>query len=235
MAYCVNCGVELDESATKCALCDTPVLHPFVKKEENEAIAPYSNKQYIPKTTSKRYVAFMITIVLLIPNVICAIANVIFPETGNWSLYLNSTSFLVFILFISPFLYKKVYPYLLIFLDAISILLYVYFFYSMYHERRWFFHVCVPLVIALDISVTIFYTWCNAQKRDWPYIVINLLTIFSIYSIFTEVLFDLYYQTGYYVKYSLIILVSSICLIAFFLFVAKNKRFRSWLSKRMFV
>ena len=28
MSYCVNCGVELDASATKCPLCDTPVYNP---------------------------------------------------------------------------------------------------------------------------------------------------------------------------------------------------------------
>ena len=32
MSYCVNCGVELDASATKCPLCDTPVYNPDGKE-----------------------------------------------------------------------------------------------------------------------------------------------------------------------------------------------------------
>ena len=36
MSYCVNCGVELDNSAKKCALCATPVVNPnaLVKPED---------------------------------------------------------------------------------------------------------------------------------------------------------------------------------------------------------
>lgn len=28
MSYCVNCGVELDASASECPLCNTPVINP---------------------------------------------------------------------------------------------------------------------------------------------------------------------------------------------------------------
>lgn len=235
MSYCVNCGVELNESAKKCPLCDTPVLNPYSHKDDKPVSTPYSEKMHIPASNSKRYIALMITIVLLIPNVICSIANLIFPESGNWALYLNSTSLLVFILFISPFLYKKVYPYLLIVIDVVSILLYIYFFYAIFHEKEWFFKVTLPLVLVFGASVTIFYSWLLKKKRDWPYIVIYLLTIVGIYSIFTDVLFNTYYNTGHIIKYSIIIVVSCVCLIFFFLFIARNKKFRSWLQKRMFV
>ena len=30
MSYCVNCGVELTESANSCPLCDTPVINPNI-------------------------------------------------------------------------------------------------------------------------------------------------------------------------------------------------------------
>ena len=36
MSYCVNCGVELDNSLKKCVLCDTPVINPNVKNEIEE-------------------------------------------------------------------------------------------------------------------------------------------------------------------------------------------------------
>ena len=36
MSYCVNCGVELDASATKCPLCDTPVYNPKAPEPEKQ-------------------------------------------------------------------------------------------------------------------------------------------------------------------------------------------------------
>ena len=40
MSYCVNCGVELDSTAQKCALCDTPVYNPSQKEEKNVHTPP---------------------------------------------------------------------------------------------------------------------------------------------------------------------------------------------------
>ena len=36
MSYCVNCGVELDASAKKCPLCDTPVYNPKAPEPEKQ-------------------------------------------------------------------------------------------------------------------------------------------------------------------------------------------------------
>ena len=33
MSYCVNCGVKLEESLTKCPLCNTPVINPNILKK----------------------------------------------------------------------------------------------------------------------------------------------------------------------------------------------------------
>ncbi len=41
MAYCVNCGVELEASLEKCPLCNTPVYHP-VKEEKSKPAFPLS-------------------------------------------------------------------------------------------------------------------------------------------------------------------------------------------------
>ena len=42
MSYCVNCGVELDDSAKKCALCSTPVINPNIQEKPDETPAPFS-------------------------------------------------------------------------------------------------------------------------------------------------------------------------------------------------
>lgn len=47
MSYCVNCGVELDATAKKCALCDTPAYNPL-QKEEKDAPTPFSQTPVIP-------------------------------------------------------------------------------------------------------------------------------------------------------------------------------------------
>lgn len=235
MSYCVNCGVELDESAKACPLCDAPVLNPFVDDTDENIPTPYSDKVFIPASISKRYIAFIISVMLIIPNIVCSITNLILPETGTWAIYVNATSLLCFMLFILPFLFKKVNPYFLLFIDTVTVVLYIYFFYSMFEERNWFLLIAMPMVVALGLLVACFLVWIYKKQRQWPYIMISLLTLTSIYSVFTEMLFHFYYQTDHVFRFSIIIVVSCLCLIVFFTFVAKNQRFRSWLSKRFFV
>ena len=59
MSYCVNCGVELDKSATKCALCNTPVHNP------NEAIdttapTPFSHTPIKIDAVKRKFVAIVV-------------------------------------------------------------------------------------------------------------------------------------------------------------------------------
>ena len=60
MSYCVNCGVELDASAKKCVLCNTPVYHPS-KKIEKDVTTPFSEIPVIPQNIKKKFAALIVT------------------------------------------------------------------------------------------------------------------------------------------------------------------------------
>ena len=49
MSYCVNCGVELDDSAKKCALCGAPVLNPYLDEPEEALPPPYPDRLALPE------------------------------------------------------------------------------------------------------------------------------------------------------------------------------------------
>ncbi|MDR0314725.1 MAG: hypothetical protein LBH71_02100, partial [Oscillospiraceae bacterium] len=100
MSYCVNCGVELHKGSKRCALCDTPVVNPL--DDEDDTPSPYSDVVFIPEEASGKYIAFILSVFLFIPNIICLAASFIFPAIGVWVLYFNVTSILIFMLFILP-------------------------------------------------------------------------------------------------------------------------------------
>mgnify|MGYP000567988434 CR=1 FL=1 len=85
MSYCVNCGVELDDSAKKCALCGAPVLNPYLDEPEEALPPPYPDRLALPEGTNRRYIAFLVSMVLLIPNLICGVANLLILDSGVWS------------------------------------------------------------------------------------------------------------------------------------------------------
>ena len=100
MSYCVNCGVELDKSAHKCALCDTPVYNPNEKSEE--ASLPFSHTPDIPVGIKQKFIALIVTFILLIPNIVCMFINIFLNLENLWFVFVASSSFLCWILFVFP-------------------------------------------------------------------------------------------------------------------------------------
>ena len=128
MSYCVNCGVELDKSAEKCVLCNTVVLNPNeTGKEKPES--PFARESHIPESVSRKFVAYVISMVMLIPNIVCLIFNATLFKDTFWSLYILATSALVWTVFIFPFFTKKKKPYIMWAFDTVVVLAYFFFFY----------------------------------------------------------------------------------------------------------
>ena len=234
MSYCVNCGVELDKSAVKCALCSAPVINPFEPAPETAAM-PYSDRLVIPPKVRRRYVAFIISMVMLIPNIVCVVVNALFPSTGPWALYVAASSTLAWTLFVFPFLIKRPHRLVLTTIDTGATLSYVYFFYAFLHEEGWFACLAVPLILMLFVNVFFLLLWNSKKKRSWPYIVTAILTEISFYSIFADAAFNRYYNGSISVGVSLIIVLSCASLAVFFITVARNSRLRAWLTRKFFV
>ncbi len=234
MSYCVNCGVELDSTAKKCALCDTPVYHP-TKKVEEESFAPFSDIPMVPSNMKKRFVAIVITYVLLIPNIVCAIINVFTSPENLWCIYLASTSALLWVLFVAPFLLKKVHPYLLWAFDTAAAALYIWVFYSQnFGGEMWYFYIALPIVLIVSASVLAFIYWSRKRKHHWTS---KVLHIFIDLVICLTVSGGCLFVNNHMIGAEVCFIIGSCCLalLFFWLYANKSKKFRAWLSRKVFI
>ncbi|HZK39173.1 MAG TPA: DUF6320 domain-containing protein [Clostridia bacterium] len=235
MSYCVNCGVELDKSAKKCALCQTPIINPMEYEASKPVFAPYPDKVVLPAGVRRRYVAFIISMVLLIPNIVCGIINLLIPSSGIWAVYVIATSALVWVLFVQPFLWKKIPPYTLISIDAVAVALYIYVFYAIGNEKGWFYQIAMPMLLVLEAMLLAMVYWLRRKKRDWPDIVIAIFFGVGLYSVFADLLLHLFVEGRPIISFSLVVLACCVALIGFFIAVKRNQRFRAWLGRRFFI
>ena len=235
MSYCVNCGVELDSSAKKCALCQTPVINPNLPGYVQDAPPPYPEKVVLPAGVRRRFAAFIFTMVILIPNIVCAIINALFPSTGIWALYVVTSSALFWTLFVQPFMWKKVYVYSQRGIDVFAVTAYIYVFYAVGNEKGWFYRIALPLVLLVGLLLFITAVWLRRKKRDWPDIVNFVLADICVLGLVTDLLFNLFFLNSWRIGYSLITTACTLALIIFFLAVKGNKRFRAWLGRRFFI
>ncbi|NMP37903.1 MAG: zinc ribbon domain-containing protein [Clostridiales bacterium] len=236
MSYCVNCGVELDESAKKCALCSTPVINLNKQSAENEQIQPpYPDRIVIPKGVRRRYTAALITIIMVIPNIICTIANLLVPSSGVWSLYVSASSALVWVLFIVPFMMKKIRVYLMWAFDTFAAVAYTYVFYSTLRGHGWFLRLALPLILVVSAMALLMLVWLRRKQREKLNIIVMLLALVSLFSLTADGLIHYFYTETVTFTVSIIIAASCAALMGFFFFATRNTRFHAWLSRKFFV
>ena len=85
MSYCVNCGVELDASATKCPLCDTPVYNPKAPEPEKQP-SPFPKEKGQVEVVKRKDLGVLLTVIVLATAVTCGLLNAFVFRSSLWSL-----------------------------------------------------------------------------------------------------------------------------------------------------
>lgn len=237
MSYCVNCGVELDESAKKCALCDTPVVNPIRPVSEEQT--PFSKFEHIPPAAANhRFIAYIISAALLIPNLVCFLSNAVFYSGSFWALYVNATSFLVWVLLVFPFFTKKLKPYLMWFVDTVGIAFYVYFFFVLGYEKEttgWYYTCALPIILTASVLVLLFMLWLKSKKRHWVLKSTAVMIIIAVLSLVSGTVIGHATSFVHAFDVGLIVFVSCLIAIAFLIYCYQSKSMRRWLERKFFI
>lgn len=231
MSYCVNCGVELEKNCRECPLCDTPVINPREKISNDKSV--YPDELIIPKSLSKKYVVFVLTMILLIPNIVLLLLNVFILDSHIVS-YIIGGFAVAWIWFLFPFLWKKQIPVISVAVDAIALLVYLYMFNFYGDENGWFKSIVLPVVIALWAICNIFIFWLK-KRRSKPLIAIAVLGAVSVMSFVVEICMKNFYISRFDITISLIITACCVSLMIFFIAMEKSKRLRAWVQRKFFM
>ncbi len=119
MAYCVKCGVELDDKIESCPLCGTPAINPETLKpkqrEEEENPFTFSGNsvremseiltQPIIHRISHKTAAFF-SISMLIPIITVLLIDILTHNAITWSFYPIISVLYVWLSMVFPFLFK---------------------------------------------------------------------------------------------------------------------------------
>lgn len=234
MSYCVNCGVELDETAASCPLCSTSVHNPNIDKS-SERQPPYSDRVVLPPSTQRRFVAYIISVAMLIPNVVCILANLLFDKSGTWSFYIAASSALVWVLAVFPFFTQKRRPYLLWGFDSLAVCAYTYFFFAIDGNSLWFLRCALPVIGAVSLFALVYLLWYRRKKRGRTLCVIHFLSDAVVLSLVVGAEISYYYSSFNPLYVSLIVASSLLIMLLFLIYCDKSRRMKAWLSRNFFV
>lgn len=232
MSYCVNCGVELEQGCGECPLCDTPVINPreFHNKPEKPA---YPEIIKIPKSTHKRFLVFVVSMVLLIPNIVLAFLDMFLWGSGISAFIFGGTA-LVWFWFLFPMLWKKPIPIILLQIDALALLGYLYIFRGISNESRWFEGLAIPIVIAFWAVAAVFILW-SRKPRNKSYTGIAATVAVIVLSYIIEICIDMFVFGRLQLGVSFAVTACCIPIIIFFIVLAKSRKLRAWVSRKFFM
>lgn len=232
MSYCVNCGVELENACKACPLCDTPVINPREKKTEEEKPA-YPELLAIPKSTRNRYLCFVLSLVILIPNLVVIILNAVF--FGNPVLKYVVGGFAVsWIWFLFPLLWKKPIPAVLVAIDAVALMGYFYMFRLGGDDSGWVYSIAIPIVIFLWGIVNLFLIWMR-KPRSKSAISAAVLGAINVMAFVTEITMSVFFLKKLQIVVSLVITACCVSLMIFFAVLAKSKKMKAWIQRKFFI
>lgn len=232
MSYCVNCGVELEKGCPECPLCDTPVINPREKNVSAEKSA-YPENINIPKSLSKKYWVFVLSLVMLIPNLVLIILDTLIFDSGVVK-YIVGGFCVAWIWFLFPFLWKKQIPVISLGIDAIALLVYLNMFRIYGDDNGWFNSIVLPVVIVLWAICNLFIFWLK-KPRSKSLIAIALLGAINVMSFVIEICMNMFYYGKLQFVISLVVTACCVSLMIFFAVLEKSRRLKAWVSRKFFM
>ena len=146
MSYCVDCGVELDATATFCPQCHTPVYDP-AQPVDTQSPPPFPTQRGEVPPVSRQELAVLVSAMLACVAVCCGVLNLFLrPDTG-WSLYVIGASVMLWLWLVPPLLARGMHLLLRLVLDIAAVALYIYLIALNLGGMNWYLGLAAPIIL----------------------------------------------------------------------------------------
>ncbi len=232
MSYCVNCGVELDRTAKKCALCGTEVCNPKTAVDY-EAPAPYA-QQRAPSLPSinRHYLAVLMTALLLLPDLICLSINILYYEGTWWALYVIGATMILWVLLVLRLLFKRPHPLLVMMASGGAVGIYLWMIAIDLQSFTWLYRIALPIDGIATLFAVLLILFCRHRSNVYWKIIVGLAEM-ALFLIFLEMLIHLHVESAFILSWSLVATLSLLALIIILIIIASNRKFQEELAKRL--
>ncbi|MBQ3356231.1 MAG: zinc ribbon domain-containing protein [Oscillospiraceae bacterium] len=235
MSYCVHCGVELEDRAKRCPLCQTPVIDLWKANNTDPVPEIPLPSEQPQRKINRRLLVLLIGLLLLIPLLVVVIINLAMTHTLTWALYVLGSEICFWTIFVLPLNGSGKSPYLYVAVDTAVIALLLLMIYLENHATDWFLPLALPITLLSGAAVLLqVLIWRGKRigkirKTGWGVWVIACLLIGLDLTI-THYLNNAFGLTwAWYAAFPLLII--SVVLLA----VSYNKKAVQWLRRNLFV
>jgi len=155
VAYCVNCGVELQKGISKCPLCGTEIFNPSEPHPSPEKRRSKIPLEPFEKIFDKSLWIKLISIILATPALISVTIDGIFGNGLDWPLYVAVSLAIVWVWSISPFIFRKKIITRWVLFDALAFFGFLYLIEKISGTEGWFIPLALPIAVSFFIILII--------------------------------------------------------------------------------
>lgn len=232
MSYCVNCGVELDASASACPLCGTTVYHPECPPDFN-AVPPYPTvKGSIEPVKTKEFTILM-TIIFLTTSAVCLLLNLFAIPLGHWSFYVTAICCVLWIFFIPLFFPQKTGIYVNTAIDGLSIALFLAMVAYLHPGNHWYTHIALPITSFGILLLEIVFLFAIHLKSSMIIKTLISVTAVAVYCMVIETLICLHFGGAFRLRWSAIVATCAAAIDVILLTIYLREGLRSEVRRRM--
>jgi hypothetical protein len=237
MSYCVNCGVELHPTASRCALCATSVVNPAQPIDES-APPPYPSAVQPPPATNRPFIARLLAWLLLLPIAVCAATNLVFPSGYLWAVYPIGAIVLFWVLVAVPLLLPHPLPLVAIGIDAIAVLAYLFLIAAFDNKGfaaglHWYLNLALPIVCILAAAVLVPVAVLRTYRFSGIHTAALLFTITGLAILGVETTVSFFVGTPLHLSWSWIVLVSCLAMTAALLIIERSPHLLEEIRRRL--
>ena len=228
--FCVNCGVRLADTETRCPLCDTVVYHPDIKQPTVRPLYP-TDRTPKPKPPSKGLNG-AILILFFIPVLVSLLSDWQTGGTFSWFGFVAGALVLAYITIGLPLWFSKPNP--VIFVPCDVVVLCVYLFYvNQKTDGNWFFSFALPVTLGFGIVVCAVITLLRYVKGGRLYIWGGALMAVGALMLMVEWLLDLTFNVNF-IGWSIYPLIVLMLLGGTLIYLALNRTARETMERKLF-
>lgn len=206
MSYCVNCGVELDDTVAICPLCHTPVQNPN-RPVDRDSPTPFPAEPGLVPLQARRAAAALVSAMLGAAALSCGLLNLILPARHIWSLYVIGAAAMLWVFLVPPLLWRALPRPVMVLLDTGAAALYLLAIAWELDGLDWYLRLALPAVALLGAIVLALVLLLAGGRRSILSSTSLLIGAAAVYLAGLELLGDRYFYGQWQPGWSLVILI----------------------------
>lgn len=224
MPYCVNCGVELEQGERSCPLCGTEVvLPPGLSKDAGGKTLPPDTDEYSNRADRQLWFR-LTTIVLLTPALLSLTINLMIDAELTWSIVVMASMAAIWVVFVSPLLYRRRLYSLWIVLDTLAAAGLLYLIEVFTGRAGWFQSLALPVTVFAGALVLILYKLIERGFLQRFTIVSGVFAAAGLLCLFIDAVIGLYLQGELVLSWSIIVLIPCAAVAVIFSLVQREQQ-----------